>query len=101
MFWPNFARGPGPETFKVSFSKKSQTANKQRRQKKRVNILLNFTCHHKAQPGQKTAENFPNFFQEIYLPDVWVSKFGCLFRYLAVSRSYCLSKTDEALNLRE
>ena len=53
------------------------------------------------QPGQKTAGNFPNFFEEIYSPYVWVSSFGCRFKYLMVSRSYGLSKTDEALHLKQ
>ena len=66
------------------------------RQKKCVKIFLNFTYLHKTQPGQKTTGNFPNFFERIYSPDVWVSRFGCRFEYLMVSRSYRLSKTDEA-----
>ena len=53
------------------------------------------------QPGQKTAGNFPNLFEGIYSPDVWVSRFGCQFKYLMVSRSYGVSKADEALNLKE
>ena len=61
MFWPSFARGQWPETFKASFSKTNQTANKRRRQRKRVKIFLNFTYLHKTPPGQKTAGNFPNF----------------------------------------
>ena len=73
--------------------------NKQGRQKKCVKIFLNFTYLHKTQPGQKTAGNFSDFFEGIYSADVWVSRFGCRFKYLAVSQSYSLSKTDEALNL--
>ena len=61
MFWPIFARGPWPETFKTSFSRTNQTVNKRRRQKKRMKIFLNFTYLHKTQPGQKTVGNFPNF----------------------------------------
>ena len=76
MFLPIFARGPWPETFKVSFSRTNKTANKRGRQKKCVNIFLNFTYLHKMQPGRKTAGNFPNFFEAIYSPDVWVSRFG-------------------------
>ena len=73
--------------------------NKRGRQKKCVKIFLNFTYLHKTQPGQKTAGNFPDFLEGIYSPDVWVSRFGCPFKYLTVSQSYSLSKTDEALNL--
>ena len=51
------------------------------------------------QPGQKTAGDFPNFFEGIYSSDVWGSIFGCRFEYLMVSQSYGFSKTDEALNL--
>ncbi len=101
MFWPIFARGPWPETSKASFSRTNQTANKQRRQKKPVKIFLNFTYLHKTQPGQKTAGNVPNFFEEIYSPDVWVSMFGCRFKYLMVPRSYGLYKIDEAPNLKQ
>ena len=36
-----------------------------------MKIFLNFTNLHKKQPGQKTARNFPNFFEDIYAPDVW------------------------------
>ena len=79
----------------------SLTANKRGRQKKCVRIFLNFTYPYKAQPGQKTAGNFPDFFEGIYSLDVWVSKFGCLFEYLTVSRSYGLSKTDEAINHKQ
>ena len=60
--------------------------NKRGRQKKCVKIFLNFTYLHKTQPGQKTAGNFPDFFEGIYSPDVWVSRFGCRFKYLAVSQ---------------
>ena len=67
MFWPIFACGPWPETFKASFSLTNQTANKRQRQKKRVKIFLNFTYLHKTQPGQKTAGNFPNFFRRYLL----------------------------------
>ena len=42
----------------------NQTANKRRRQKKRVKIFLNFTCLHKTQPVQKTAGNFPYFLKK-------------------------------------
>ena len=56
---------------------------------------------YKTQPGQKTAGNFPNFFEGIYSPDVWISTFGCRFKYLMVSRSYGVSKIDEALNLKQ
>ena len=101
MFQPIFARGPWPETFKTSFSRTNQIVNKRGRQKKCVKIFLNFTYLHKTQPGQKTAGNFPDFFEGIYSPDVWVSRFGCRFKYLAVSQSYSLSKTDEALNLKQ
>ena len=38
-----------------------QTANQRGRQKKCVQIFLNFTYLHKTKPGQKTAGNFPNF----------------------------------------
>ena len=62
MFWPIFALGLWPETFKASFSRTNQTANKRRRQKKCVKIFLNFTYLHKTQSGQKTAGNLPNFF---------------------------------------
>ena len=62
--------------------------NKRGRQKKCVKIFLNFTYLHKTQPGQKTAGNFPDFFEGIYSPYVWVSRFGCRFKYLAVSQSY-------------
>ena len=62
--------------------------------------FLEFTYLHKTQPGLKAAGNFPNIFEEIYLPDVLVSRFGCRFKYLMVSRSYGLSKTDERLNLK-
>ena len=64
MFQPIFVRGPWPETFKSSFSRTNQTANKRGRQKKFVRSFLNFTYPHKTQPGQKTAGNFPNFFEE-------------------------------------
>ena len=101
MFSPNFACGPWPETFKASFSRTNQTANKQRRQKKRVKIFLNFTCLHKTQPVQKTTGNFPNFFEEIYSPDLWLSRFGCRLKYIMVSRSYGLFKTDGAVNLKQ
>ena len=101
MFQPIFARGPWPETFKVSFSRTNQMANKRIRQKKGVKIFLNFTYLHKTQPGQKTAGNFPNFFEDICLPDVWVSRFGCRLEYLTLSWRYDLSKTDEALNLKQ
>ena len=37
----------------------------------------------------------------LYSPDVWVSRCGCLFEYVMVSWSYDLSKTDEALNLKQ
>ena len=40
-------------------------------------------------------------FKVIYSPGVWVSRFGCRFEYLLVSWSYGLSKTDEALNLKQ
>ena len=63
-------------------------ANKRGGQKKCVNIFLNFTYPHKTQLGQKTAGNFPNFFEGIYSPDVLVSRFGCRFKYVMVSRSY-------------
>ena len=62
MFWPIFARGPWPETFKASYSPTNQTANKQGRQKKCVKIFLNFTKLHKTQPGQKTGE-YPNIWR--------------------------------------
>ena len=84
MFWPIFARGLWPETFKASFSRTNQTANKRRRQKKRVKIFLNLTYLHKTLPGQKTNGNFPNCFEDIYSPDVWVSRFGCRFKYLTI-----------------
>ena len=66
MFYPIFARSPWPETFKALFQRTNQTANKRGRQKKCVKIFLNFTYHHKTQPGQKTAGNFLNFFEDIY-----------------------------------
>ena len=66
-----------------------------------MKIFLNFTYLHKTQSGQKTAGNFPDFFKGVYSPDVWVSRFGCRFEYLMVSLSYGLSKTDEALNLKQ
>ena len=72
IFWPIFARDLWPETFKASFSRTNQMANKRRRQKKRVKIFLNFTYLHKTQPGQKPAGNFPNIFEDIYSPDVQV-----------------------------
>ena len=34
-------------------------------------------------------------------PDVWVSRSGCRLKYLTVSWRYGLSKTDEALNLKQ
>ena len=37
----------------------------------------------RAPPG-----NFPIIFEEIYSPDVWVSRFGCRLKYLMASRSY-------------
>ena len=86
MFWPIFARGPWPEAFKASFSRTNQTANKRGRQKKCVKIFI-FTYLHKTPPGQKTAGNFPNFFEGTYSPHVGVSRFGCRFEYLMVSRS--------------
>ena len=46
--------------------------------------FLMFTCFHKTQPGQRNAENSPNFFEEIYSADVWVSRFGCRLKYLTV-----------------
>ena len=61
MFLPIFARGLWPETFKASFSRTNQTANKRRRQKKCAKILLNFTYLHKMQPGQKLLEISPIF----------------------------------------
>ena len=69
MFQPIFARGPWPKTFKASFLRTNQTANKRGRQKKCVKIFLNFTYLHKTQPGQNTAGNFPDFFEGIYSPD--------------------------------
>ena len=54
---------------KASFSQTSQTANKRRRQKKRVKIFLNFTYLQKTQPGHKTVGNFQIFFEDIYSPD--------------------------------
>ena len=36
-----------------------------------MKIFLNFNYLHKTQPGQKTAGNFPIFFEDIYSPDVW------------------------------
>ena len=101
MFWPIFARGPWPETFKASFSRTNQTANKRRRQKKGVKIFLNFTCLHKTQPGQKTTRNFPNLFEDIYSPDVWVSRFGCRFKYLTVWWRYSESNRRNPENLFE
>ena len=71
----------------------NQTANKRGRQKKRVNIFLNFTYLHKTQPGQKTAWNFPNFFEEIYSPYVWAFKFGCRSKHLPIPRSYGTSNS--------
>ena len=66
-------------------------ANKRRRQKKRVKIFLNFTYLHETQPGQKTAGNFPNSFEDIDSPDVWVSRLGCRFRYLKATWRYSVS----------
>ena len=80
MFQPIFARDQWPETFKASFARTNQTVNKRGRQKKCVKNFLNFTTLHKMQPGQKTAGNFPNFL---------------------LNRRYGLSKTDEALNLKQ
>ena len=100
MFQPIFARGPWPETFKTSFARTNQTANKRGRQKKCVKIFLKFTYLHKTQPGQKLLETSRIFFEGIYSSNVWVSRFGCRFEYFMVSRSYGLSKTDEALNLK-
>ena len=59
-------------------------ANKRGGQKKCVKIFLNFTYPHKMQPGQETAGNFRNVFEGIYSLDVWVSRFGCRFKYLMV-----------------
>ena len=59
-----------------------QTVNKLRKQTESVKIFLNSIFLHKTQPGQETAGNFPNVFEEIYSPDVWVSKFGCPFKIL-------------------
>ena len=61
MFWPIFARGSWPETFKASFSRTNQTVNKRGRQKKCVKFFFSFTCLHKTQPGKKSSANFPNF----------------------------------------
>ena len=82
----------GRKPFKSSFSRTNQTANKRGGQKKCVKIFLNLTYLYKTQPGQKTAGNFPNFFEDIYSLDVWVSRFGCRCKYLMVSRSYGASK---------
>ena len=101
MFQPIFARGPWPETFKASFSPTNQTANKRRRQKKRVKIFLNFTYLHKTQPGQKTAGNFPNFFEDIRSPYVWVSRFGCRLKYITLSWRYSDSNRRNPQNLFE
>ena len=101
MFWPIFARDLWPETFKASFSRTNQMANKRRRQKKRVKILLNFTYLHKTQPGQRPAGNFPNIFEDIYSPDVWVSRFGCRFKYLTVWWRYSDSNRQNPQNLIE
>ena len=92
--WPKFARGLWPKSSNASFSPKSmfswtnQTANKGRRQKKRVQISLNFTyCTFiKITQCKKAAGNSSSVFEEIYLPDLWVAKFGCLFKYLMVPK---------------
>ena len=34
-----------------------------------MKIFINFSYLYKTQPGQKTAGNFPIFFEDIYLPD--------------------------------
>ena len=65
-----FAHGLLPETFKDAFSRPNQTTNKRRRHEKRVKIFMNLTYLHKTQPGQKTAGNVPNFFEDIFSPDV-------------------------------
>ena len=59
----------------ASFSRTNQTVNKQGRPKERVKIFLNSTYLHKMQLGQRTAGTFPIYFEEIYWPDVWVSRF--------------------------
>ena len=74
MFWPSFARGLWPETFKASFSRTNQTVNKRRRQKKRVKIVLNHIYLNKTQPGRKLLE-ISRFFLNVYSPDVMVSRF--------------------------
>ena len=82
MFWPIFARGPWPETFKASFSRTNQTANERGRQKKCVKILLNFTYLHKTQPGQKTAGNSEFFLRYLLTRclgiQVWMSVYSRL-----------------------
>ena len=41
--------------------------------------FLNFTYLHKKQQGQETAGNFLSFVEDIYSPDILVSRFGCRF----------------------
>ena len=81
----------GQKLSKVSFSWTNQTANKRRRQKKRVTIFQDFTYLQKMQPRQKTAGNFQNLFEDIYSSDVWESRFGWLFEYLTVWWRYSVS----------
>ena len=53
--------------------------------------------HIKPNQDKKLLEIARIFFEGIYSPDVWVSRFGCRFKYLMASRSYGVSKTDEKL----
>ena len=88
MFWPMFARGPWLETFKASFSRTNQIANKRGRQKKCVKIFLDFTYLHKTKTRTKLQGIFPIIFEDVYTPDVWVSRFGCSFKCLTVWLRY-------------
>ena len=88
MFSQNFSRGLWMEPKKPHFSRTNQTAIKQRRQKKRVKIFLNFTYLYKTQPGQTVLE-ISRFFSK--------KSTRQMFGY----PSYGPSKTDEALNLKQ
>ena len=83
---------PWPEVFKASFSRTNQTANKRKRLKKRVKISPNVTFLHKTRPGQKLLEISQIFFEDVYSPDLWVSRFGCRFKYLTLWWSYTRPK---------
>ena len=60
-FWPISARGPWPETFKASFSRTNQTANKGRRQKKGMKIFKIFSSFIKRNQDKKLLEISQNF----------------------------------------